>query len=184
MDYYGYSYDEGFEAGRRQAKVDRAMAKAAGEMGNATGSVFGLLLIVLYYLTVCSGSLILSFYLVNEYNLADGHSFNYRALMVVGMAFGLNSILFLIKGILVSLRARRNMLWMVFWCLLFFVICVIPVVTIQRLIAHWFDSANMKTLAWLPAIFAGFMIYSKYRLTDDYAPRFMKWIYSIGKAIV
>lgn len=183
MDHYSYGYDEGYYAGRQQAKVDKAVGKAFDGGSSLLGIVLFLLLTAFYFLMIFSGVLLLSIWLLHTFKIGAGQPFKYQVLIVLAMAYGLLCIIFLLKGMLVSFRQHGNGIWRLIWMICTAAICVLPIMFIQTLVAGWIHGEDLKLLAWIPALLIGWFIYKNYRLTQDTAPKFLKWVYRIGRNI-
>lgn len=186
MNDYGLGYDDGYYAGRSQAKVDQAVGKAAGSIAGASGSLLGFLFVALArivsVLLICSGPLVAGYWTLQRLNVSfssDGQQIAYTVALGIIIA----SLVFVFKGLLVGLKQRGNALWMILWTLCFALVVVLPFFALERIVAGLLHSHGGSVLTWAGAAIGGLYIFFKYELTKDSTPRLFKWAYHIGRTL-
>lgn len=95
------------------------------------------------------------------------------------------SVIYFLKGIIVGLRARGRILWIVLWILCFITCCVVPAYMVKVLVQGFFPLTEHKeTLAvcvsWFTFLVSLAYLNGIYQFTTDSAPRILFWSYAAG----
>ncbi|QEC69367.1 hypothetical protein FRZ67_19405 [Panacibacter ginsenosidivorans] len=107
--------------------------------------------------------------------------------LTVLFAIILYQCIFLLKGLLIAFKTKRNFWWLPFFILCILYTCVLPVVLFFGLLqkaAFYFTIEYANGLTWLFAIVACGYLYSKYEFLNDGAPKIALAIYKLGHSIV
>lgn len=107
--------------------------------------------------------------------------------ITVLFAFVLYQFIFLLKGLLIAFKTKRNFWWMPLFILSILYTCVLPVMLFFGLLhkaAFYFTIEYADGLTWLFAIVACSYLYSKYAFLNDSAPKTALAIYKLGHSIV
>lgn len=173
-----YGYDQGYQDGKNKAKSDKATKEAIDGFMGFSGSILGTIIGILFAAILYSGALILAYMLCKALGIADVKSTGTKILILLSAAYLVLCSLYFLKGLLVSLKARNNQLWIILWIVCFLIICVLPAYTLQIIM-----SGLVKNLivTWAIAVIAGLIIYFYYKLTVDSSPLLTKWSYQLGK---
>lgn len=103
--------------------------------------------------------------------------------LVLLFAFILYALVYYLKGILVALKSRRNLLWIPIFLLCVGYTCVAPVWimfgTIEKLMFE-VSKEQGTLLTWLFSFAFGCYIYSRYQFLINNAPNFIAAIYQAG----
>ncbi len=94
-------------------------------------------------------------------------------------------IIYLLKGIMLGLRANKKGWWKVLWVLCVIITCVFPAVLAKTLVLSLFSFHNkqlvsVQLLAWAVGIFAGFYVYNIYQFLTPVVPRIFYWSFVSG----
>ena len=107
--------------------------------------------------------------------------------LTVLFAFILYQCIFLLKGLLIAFKTKRNFWWLPFFILCVLYTCVLPVMLFFDLLhkaAFYFTIEYADALTWLFAIIACCYLYSKYEFLNDSAPKIALSMYKLGNSIV
>lgn len=107
--------------------------------------------------------------------------------LTVLFAFILYQCIFLLKGLLIAFKTKRNFWWMPLFMLCILYTCVLPLMLFVGLLhqaALYCTIAYADPLTWLLAIIACCYLYSKYAFLNDSAPKFALSMYKLGNNIV
>jgi hypothetical protein len=186
MEQYGLGYDEGYYAGRSQAKVDRAMGKGAADVAGASGSLLGIVFLLalrlINLLIICSGPIVTTYWMMKTFKLPTGNSEIGQLITLAAGTLITASIIFLLKGLLISLKERNSVLWLVAFVICFGATTIVPVLAIERVAGGLLHLHSGTALTWGVAVLCGAYTYFKYGLIQDSAPVLFKWAYAIGRS--
>ena len=108
---------------------------------------------------------------------------------MAGIVYFLECLVFLLKGWSLSLKQKENLVWMFLWVICFLYGFALPGLMLQTLIADQFKrSPGHATsvpiiISWVGAAILGWLVYRRYSLGTDAAPRWMFWAYRLGRRI-
>jgi len=105
-----------------------------------------------------------------------------------GIVYAIECVVFFLKGWQFSIRQRGNRFWLLVRsiCLLYcFVLpeCMFQVIIIDQ-VKRTPGSAisRLDLIAWVIGIVLGWLVYRRYRLSEDGAPFLFRWAFLIGRA--
>jgi hypothetical protein len=110
-------------------------------------------------------------------------------LWIAGIVYILECLLFLLKGWAMSLKERGSWPWTILWTICFLYCFVLPALVLQVFIYGQFGHTQQQVssvpiiASWLGAAILGWLIYRRYSLGSDAAPKWMFWIYRLGRRI-
>jgi hypothetical protein len=106
--------------------------------------------------------------------------------LTVLFALIIYQFIFLLKGMLIGLKEKKNFWWIPLFTMCVLYTCVLPVMLFFGLLhkaAFYFTIEYADALTWLFAIVAGSYLYSKYEFLSDCSPNFALSMYKLGISI-
>lgn len=124
--------------------------------------------------------LLLTGYLICRQLFPPGTKGYYWVGTIILIAVLIYGIIFILKGIVIGLRARRNYAWVLVWA-----ICVVYTSLPPAMIAYHFLHTRVPYpwLVWLLSSCAGLFVYAKYNFLLDLVPARMWGLYLTGLRI-
>ena len=108
---------------------------------------------------------------------------------MIGLVYFLECLVFLLKGWYISLKERGYMLWKFLWAICFLYCFAVPAILLLSLLSEPFAgkghgmSLPMIIFTLASAAILGWLIYKRYQLSADSAPKWMGWAYRLGRLI-
>jgi hypothetical protein len=174
---YGFTREEAIA----QAKADRA---STGLMM----AVFRLFFICFKWFFLVLPSIFWSYLIVEKIKGPFKKADNWDIFWwMCGSVYLLECLVFFLKGWQISLRQRGNRIWIVIISVCILYCFAFPVVMFQVWIAEEINRnprshvSPVQVIAWIAGILLGWLIYRRYNLTKDEAPRFVWWAFRLGR---
>lgn len=109
--------------------------------------------------------------------------------LIILFSYFLFAIIYFLKGILIGLKQKRNLLWIALWLLCVAVACVIPALFMQTMVEGLIvPSKRMLTiyqiLTWCAGLLFGIYVYTRYKFAIHCAPKIVYWSYSLGLKLI
>ena len=94
-------------------------------------------------------------------------------------------VVYFLKGIIIGLRAKNNILWILPWITCIILCCIFPAFTIKSVIAGMFPFTKRQdkwclVFSWAAFIVSLFYIYGFYQFKTPNAPRVLHWSFALG----
>ncbi len=108
---------------------------------------------------------------------------------LIGLVYFLECMVFLLKGWYIALKERGYMLWKFLWAICVLYCFAVPALLMLSLLSEPFASKGhgmslpMIILSLASAAILGWLIYKRYQLNEDSAPKWMRWAYRLGRLI-
>jgi hypothetical protein len=108
---------------------------------------------------------------------------------MIGIVYLVECIVFLLKGWSMTLKDKGNGAWMFLWGVCFIYCFALPVLMLHALIFDQFKHppgqsiTRLEVLCWAGAAILSWLIYRRYSLGTDNAPKWMLWAYRLGRRI-
>lgn len=133
---------------------------------------FGLFIKVFVYFP-----LLLTGYIIARWLLPPGAKGCYWVGVIIAIAVVLYSALFIVKGVLIALRARRHWAW-----ILLALVCISYTSIPPAMLVHHFVKGhlNFAWVEWTLSISIGYLSYSRYHFLVDRVPERMWGLYATG----
>ncbi|HTJ14814.1 MAG TPA: hypothetical protein VL547_22405 [Dinghuibacter sp.] len=103
------------------------------------------------------------------------------------LTYLIECLIFLLKGWSLSLKERQKGLWMLLWGICFLYCFALPLLIARSMIFYGFKPAphhpvdTLNLISWIAGALLGWLVYRRYRLNVDSAPKLMKWSYLLGR---
>lgn len=160
MDYY-----QGYDDGMYQARATRSTG--------LLGFLFRIFLSLVWGAFVCVPLLILGYWIATSMSsLYNGEMIIKIALTLFFAYLGFGLVYFL-KGMLISLRASKNKLWILIWLVCVSTTCGFQFCFVQYNLEEFLGNRNVAhfTLwSWLGAVLVSILIYGHYKFLTNIAP--------------
>ncbi|GGH70217.1 hypothetical protein HNQ91_002965 [Filimonas zeae] len=144
--------------------------------------------IFLFRCLVYSSSLVAAFYIMQHKTFyLQASRLGKLAYLIIG-AYLITCVLYLLKGLMIALKANRKPVWYLLWAVCFTFVCLLPMVAIYFLLEMSLGPAPMgrgtvehyQLWSAAAALAAGILIYSQYDLGKDKTLKLTAWAYQIG----
>jgi len=176
---YGYSHEEAVA----QARTDRASNHLIYAFFRLLFKCF--LLFFLLLPSIFCGFLILQ---KLKISFATTGRWEYVG-WLCGAVYIIECLVFFLKGWLLSLRDRDNRLWLLLMAICLLYCFIFPAYIFQTLITAQFkrtpglEISKLEIISWIGGIILGWIIYRRYRLTEESAPFLFRWTFHIGHSL-
>ena len=175
----GYSHDEAVA----QARADRASNKLMFAVFRLLFFCFKLFFLLLP--SILCAYLILG-WLKSPWKKTESWDYFW---WMCGTVYVLECIVFFLKGWQISLRQRGNRFWIAIITICILYCLALPVIVFQFLIAdeirrsHGSHASPFQLMSWIGGLILGWLIFRRYSLTKDEAPKFVWWAFRIGRSL-
>lgn len=183
LDNLWYYYEETPEERRLKVKADEATS-------NLIMNIIKFIFICLFIGFLYSSSLVAAYFILRNMDFYLGLQTWEKVIAVLFAGYLISSFVFVLKGIMIVLRAARNWWWVFLWFLCFAFVCLLPAIAIYFILESMLGpSIPAKTTGinhyefWslAGAIIAGGIIYFRYGLNNDSVLKISAWAYKLGK---
>lgn len=137
---------------------------------------------IILKIVVYSPLLFLSYLITKQILGATTDAIIWLALILI-FAVILYFITYFFKGVLIALKANRNLFWIVIFICLLTITCVLPVWLIFSPVQDFinnYTSSNPLLITWIFAIAFGLYVYSRYHFLTNIAPTAAYPYYQMG----
>lgn len=160
MDYY-----QGYDDGIYQARASRSTG--------LVGFLFRLFLSLLWGAFVYIPLLMMGYWIASKMSHLYSDEMFIKIPLTLLLAYLGFGLIYLLKGILISLRGSRKSWWILIWVLCVVVTCGFQFFLVQYNLAEFLGTRNVShytTLSWLGATLVAILIYSHYKFLTNIAP--------------
>lgn len=175
-------YNEGYYEGESDTEA-LARKQTAGLI-----VAFKYIGIFLFRCLIYSSSLVAAYYIMAQKTFyLQASRLEKLAYIIIG-AYLITCVLYLLKGLMIALKANRKPIWYLLWAVCFTFVCLLPMVAIYFLLEMSLGPAPMgkgtvqhyQLWSAAGALLAGVLIYSQYDLGKDKTLKLTAWAYRIG----
>jgi hypothetical protein len=106
-----------------------------------------------------------------------------------GIVYTLECVIFFLKGWQLSLKQRANRLWIFIMAICILYCLALPVTMFQFLIVDQIRRtpglhiSPVQIMSWAGGLILGWLIFRRYNLNKDEAPKFVFWDFRLGRAL-
>jgi hypothetical protein len=176
-------YETGFEDGRRQAQSDR---RSGSLMATLVASFFK----IFFLIVLISPGLFCAYFILAAVKHDNAHltGWNY-GWTFVAVVYGLECVVFFLKGWGIALRKRNSPLWIIPWVICAFFGFAIPVYGIHIVCYDMLKpvpgspTGTLNLITWIVAGLMGIYIHSRFHFKRPGVPRWAGWANRIGREL-
>lgn len=180
VDFYHY-YEPNPEESRRQAAVSASLMS----------KFFRLLFRVFVLFILFTPGFFCAYLILRVYGRLLGNPTNWSYFWwLIGLVYLVECLVFLLKGWYIALKERGYMLWKFLWAICALYCFAVPAILLLSLISEPFTtkpghgmSTGLIIFSLASAAILGWLIYKRYQLGVDSAPKWMRWAYRLGRLI-
>ncbi|MBN8880461.1 MAG: hypothetical protein J0I32_23155 [Sphingobacteriales bacterium] len=136
-----------------------------------------------------SGVLLTAYLILKDTALFISSAVWEKIILLVGVAYLLNCVVFFFKGIMTAQRIANRKVWVLFWLINYCFVCLIPALLVYFFVENLIGPSSTNPDARITGYFywsigAGVLsalwIYSKSGLSNNQTIRICNWAYKIG----
>lgn len=170
MDYY-----QGYDDGMYQARATRSIG--------LVGFLFRIFLSLVWGAFVYVPLLVLGYWIASRMSSLYSDEMIIKISLTLLFAYLGFGLIYFLKGILISLRASKNSLWILIWLVCVAATCGFQFFFVQYNLEEFLGNRNVAhfTLwSWLGAILVSILIYGHYKFLTNIAPGSVFFFFNTG----
>lgn len=174
MDYY-----QGYDDGMYQARATRSIG--------LVGFLFRILLSLVWGAFVYVPLLILGYWIASSMSSLYSDEMIIKISLTLLFAYLGFGLIYFLKGILISLRASKNRLWMLIWLVCVATTCGFQFFFVQYNLEEFLgnrDVSHFTMWSWLGAVLVSLLIYGHYKFLTNVAPGLVFPFFNAGFKMV
>ncbi|MDJ1497609.1 hypothetical protein QNI19_32015 [Cytophagaceae bacterium DM2B3-1] len=165
---------------------DRTMQQMSGGLASVfVGALIGCLYAFYYFIVYLP--IVLAAYLASEKaQRFIPMEWYYQLTLGVITAYLLYSLIYFLKGLLIGLKERKNLIWVILLLICISITCFVPVMAAKTYAMQILPKFSLHLSSywhWGIALFFGLLAYREYNFLENSCYLIVRWPYSLGLSI-